>query len=59
MKKIEAELGVPLFTRTKSKIALNDTGKIAAKYAEKVLEADCKMVISAEITSDDNLFATN
>lgn len=57
MKKIEAELGVPLFTRTKSKIALNDTGKIAAKYAEKVLEADCKMVISAEITSDDNLIA--
>ena len=44
MKKIEEELGVSLFERTKSKIALNETGKIAAKYAEKVLEANQEMI---------------
>lgn len=43
MKKIENEFGVPLFDRSKSKIALNETGKIAAKYAKKVLEADREM----------------
>lgn len=43
MKKIENEFGVPLFDRSKSKIALNETGKIAAKYAKKVLEADWEM----------------
>ena len=43
MKKIEDEFGVSLFNREKSKITLNDTGKIAAQYAEKVLEADREM----------------
>lgn len=44
MKKLEEELGVPLFDRSKSKIALNETGKVAAKYGERVLEADREMV---------------
>ena len=43
MKKLEDEFGVSLFNREKSKITLNDTGKIAAQYAEKVLEADREM----------------
>lgn len=95
MKKIEDEFGVSLFNREKSKITLNDTGKIAAQYAEKVLEADremlektiafersrrtiilgscaflpanelipiiqehfCKMAITTEVTSDDQLIS--
>lgn len=44
MKKLEGEFGVPLFDRSKSKIALNETGKTAARYAEKVLEADREMI---------------
>ncbi len=43
MKKIEEELGVPLFDRSKSRIALNETGKVAAKYALRVLEAEQEM----------------
>ena len=44
MKKIEEELGVSLFIRENSKISLNETGKIAAEYAEKVLNADRDMI---------------
>lgn len=44
MKKIENQFGVALFDRAKSKITLNETGKIAAKYAERVLEADKEML---------------
>ncbi len=42
--KKEDEFGVSLFDRGKSKITLNDTGKVATKYAEKVLETDRKML---------------
>lgn len=38
MKKLEEELGVSLFVRSKNKLALNDTGKLAVEYARKVLE---------------------
>lgn len=44
MKKIEDVFGVPLFERSKSKIILNETGKVAAKYAESVLDANREML---------------
>ena len=44
MKKLEDLFGVPLFDRAKSRIALNETGKVAARYALRVLEADREMV---------------
>ena len=44
MKKLEEEFGVPLFDREKSRIALNEVGKVAARYAQRVLEADREMV---------------
>lgn len=44
MKKIEEEFGVPLFDRAKSRIVLNETGKTAAEYAGRVLEADREMI---------------
>lgn len=37
MKKIEAEFGISLFTRTKNRIALNESGTLAAQEAELVL----------------------
>ena len=40
MKKLEDELGVSLFHRENSKLSLNETGKIAAEYAEKALSAN-------------------
>ena len=39
MKKIEEEFGVPLFTREKSKITLNDAGLAAADHADHILKA--------------------
>ena len=44
MKKIEEEFGVALFDRENSKISLNDTGKLAAEYAQRVLETDREML---------------
>lgn len=44
MKKLENEFGVSLFDREKSKISLNETGKIATYYAQKVLDADHEML---------------
>lgn len=40
MKKLEEELGIPLFHREKSRISLNENGKFAVEYARRVLEAD-------------------
>ena len=40
MKKLEEELGVSLFHRENSKLSLNETGKVAAEYAEKALNAN-------------------
>ncbi|MBR5915654.1 MAG: LysR family transcriptional regulator [Spirochaetia bacterium] len=36
MKHLEEELGVPLFTRTKNTIALNEYGKLAVQYAKDI-----------------------
>lgn len=44
MKKLEEELGVSLFKRENSKISLNETGKLAADYARRALEANREMV---------------
>lgn len=40
MKKLEEELGVSLFHRENSKLSLNQTGRIAAEYAQKALSAN-------------------
>lgn len=39
MQKLEADLQTTLFERTKNSIQLNDTGEVAVKYAENVLNA--------------------
>ena len=44
MKRLESLMGVSLFTRENSKIALNETGKVAAEYARRVLDANREMV---------------
>lgn len=43
MKKLEDELGVSLFYRENSKIILNETGKVAAEYAQRALDANREM----------------
>ena len=40
MHRLEDELGVTLFVRSKNRMELNETGKLAADYARRVLEAD-------------------
>ncbi len=53
MKKLEKDLGVQLFERGKNRIVLNENGKIAAEYAQKVIEAEAafeKKVIEYEQT---------
>lgn len=44
MKKIEEELGVPLFNRDKAKIALNETGELSAKLANELLSLNNGMI---------------
>ena len=44
MKKLEDVLGVSLFIRENSKITLNETGKLAADYARRALEANQEMI---------------
>lgn len=44
MKKLEEELGVSIFHRENSRLSLNETGKIAAEYAEKALQANQDMI---------------
>lgn len=43
MKKLENELGVKLFERTKNKITLNETGKLAAEYAKRIINTQEEM----------------
>lgn len=40
MKKLEEELGVPLFVRQKNRLTLNDNGKLAASLAADVLRSE-------------------
>ena len=44
MKKLEDEFGVSLFHRESSKLSLNETGKLAAEYARRALEANQEMI---------------
>ena len=44
MKKLEEELGIPIFHRENSKLSLNETGKVAAEYAEKALSANQDLI---------------
>ena len=44
MKKIEEQLGVQIFHRQNSKVSLNETGRLAADYAARVLQADREMI---------------
>lgn len=38
MKKLEAQLGVTLFHRSKNRLELNETGQLAARYAQRILQ---------------------
>lgn len=40
MKRLEEELGVPLFVHGRNRLSFNETGKAAAEYAERVLKED-------------------
>lgn len=40
MKKLEDDLDVSLFNRGKNRLEFNETGKVAAEYAERVLKED-------------------
>ena len=44
MRKLESEFGIPLFYRENSKISLTETGKVAAEYAVRALDANREMV---------------
>ena len=44
MQKLEDILGVSLFERTKNKIQLNDTGKMAASFAARILDSEEDMI---------------
>ena len=36
MRKLEEEIGAPLFERTKNRMVLNENGQAAAEYAEQI-----------------------
>lgn len=38
MNKLEEELGVTIFTRSKNKLTLNENGKLASKYAKEIIQ---------------------
>lgn len=44
MRKLEEAIGVPLFERTKNHIAMNETGKLAAEYAQRLIQEEQEMV---------------
>ena len=43
MKKIEDELGVSLFNRTKNAVTLNELGELAARYAQSIIDLQQNM----------------
>ena len=44
MRKLEDAIGVALFQRTKNHIAMNETGKLAAEYAKRIIQEEQEMV---------------
>ena len=53
MKKLEESFGIPLFVHGKNRIVLNECGKLAADYAEKILLLE-KQMVSAVIRHEQN-----
>jgi len=47
MQKLEQEIGVPLFHRSRKRIQLNDTGKLVAGYARQMLSLEMQMKTAA------------
>ncbi|MGN0950079.1 MAG: LysR substrate-binding domain-containing protein [Mitsuokella sp.] len=43
MRRLEEDLSVPLFTHAKNKIAFNENGELAVKYAEQIVREACEM----------------
>ena len=48
MKNLEESFGVSLFVRSKNKIALNETGRIAVTYARKLLQEAEQMLTAIQ-----------
>lgn len=48
MNKLEETFGVPLFTREKKRIRLNENGWMAARYAKEILREEEKMIAPGE-----------
>ena len=44
MQKLEAELGVTLFDRTRNRITLNENGRLAAEYARRIMALQDEMI---------------
>ena len=43
MRKLEEEIGAPLFERTKNRMVLNENGKTAAEFAGRILREEAEM----------------
>ena len=43
MRKLEEEIGAPLFERTKNRMALNENGQAAAEYAGRILREEAAL----------------
>lgn len=56
MKKLEDELNVPLFTREKKRISLNENGRLAAELAKNVQQAETQMI--EQVRAKDRLART-
>lgn len=48
MKNLEESFGVTLFVRSKNKIALNETGRVAVTYARKLLQETEQMLTAIQ-----------
>lgn len=46
MNKLEEELGVIIFNRSKNKLTLNDNGKLAAEYAKQIIRSEENAIAS-------------
>lgn len=44
MQKLESEIGVALFERTKNRVVLNEAGLLACEYAKKILALEDEMI---------------
>lgn len=51
MKKLELELGVPLFVRSKNHLELTETGRYAVPYAKRVLQEISISAAASAVTS--------